>query len=153
MDTGSLVFAQLMAFLPRHDFNACPSLRRRPPAAGILLPRSVSPPRLRPTHLPRKPPRHRNVPPRRPAQALSRRLPRCHRPQHFGRRQSCSRLADLCRLRDLTIVLAGVSTSQLYPIPLRRVAVYDVERRRLVFLTNNFDLPAGTIAQLYQCRW
>lgn len=50
---------------------------------------------------------------------------------------------------DLTIVLAGVSPSQLYPIPLRRVAGYDVERRRrLVFLTNNFDRPAGTIAQL-----
>ena len=55
---------------------------------------------------------------------------------------------------DSTIVLAGVSTSQLYPVPLRRVALYDVERRRrLVFLTNNFDLAAGTIAQLYRCRW
>jgi hypothetical protein len=55
---------------------------------------------------------------------------------------------------DATIVLAGPSTSQLYPVPLRRVALYDVERgRRLVFLTNNFDLPAWTIAQLYRCRW
>jgi Domain of unknown function (DUF4372)/Transposase DDE domain len=55
---------------------------------------------------------------------------------------------------DATIVLAGPSTAQLYPVPLRRVALYDVERRRrLVFLTNNFDLPAWTIAQLYRCRW
>jgi len=55
---------------------------------------------------------------------------------------------------DATIVLAGVSTSKLYPTPLRRVAFYDDEhRRRLVFLTNNFDLPAWTITQLYRSRW
>lgn len=55
---------------------------------------------------------------------------------------------------DTTIVLTGPSTSQLYPVPLRRVALYDVERqRRLVFLTNNFDLSAWTITQLYRCRW
>jgi len=55
---------------------------------------------------------------------------------------------------DATIALAGVSTSKLYPTPLRRVAFYDDEhRRRLVFLTNNFDLPAWTITQLYRSRW
>lgn len=55
---------------------------------------------------------------------------------------------------DQTIVLQGVKTSHLYPAPLRRVAFYDSEHnRRLVFLTNNFDLPALTIAQLYRCRW
>jgi hypothetical protein len=55
---------------------------------------------------------------------------------------------------DQTIVLQGPKTSQLYPAPLRRVAFCDVEhQRRLVFLTNNFDLPALTIAQLYRCRW
>jgi len=55
---------------------------------------------------------------------------------------------------DQTIVLQGPKTSRLYPAPLRRVAFYDVEHeRRLVFLTNNFDLPALTIAQLYRCRW
>jgi hypothetical protein len=54
---------------------------------------------------------------------------------------------------DQTIVLQGVKTSHLYPAPLRRVAYYDAEHdRRLVFLTNNFDLPALTIAQLYRCR-
>ncbi len=55
---------------------------------------------------------------------------------------------------DQTIVLAGPKSSRLYPESLRRVAFYDVERkRRLVFLTNNFALPALTIARLYKCRW
>jgi Domain of unknown function (DUF4372)/Transposase DDE domain len=55
---------------------------------------------------------------------------------------------------DQTIVLAGPKTSRLYPTPLRRVAFYDVENdRRFVFLTNNFTLPALTIAKLYKCRW
>ncbi|GAG06636.1 unnamed protein product, partial [marine sediment metagenome] len=55
---------------------------------------------------------------------------------------------------DQTIVLQGLKTSHLYPTPLRRVAYYDAEHdRRLVFLTNNFELPALTIAQLYRCRW
>jgi hypothetical protein len=55
---------------------------------------------------------------------------------------------------DQTIVLQGVKTSHLYPAPLRRIAYYDAEHdRRLVFLTNNFELSALTIAQLYRCRW
>ncbi len=55
---------------------------------------------------------------------------------------------------DQTIVLAGPKSSRFYPDPLRRVAFYDAERkRRLVFLTNNFALPALTIARLYKCRW
>ena len=41
-----------------------------------------------------------------------------------------------------------------YPEHLRRIKFYDAEHdRHLVFLTNNFDLPALTIAQLYRCRW
>ena len=55
---------------------------------------------------------------------------------------------------DQTIVLAGPKSSWSYPDPLRRVAYYDTKhQRRLVFLTNNFTLPALTIARLYQCRW
>ncbi len=55
---------------------------------------------------------------------------------------------------DHTIVLAGPKSSGLYPDPLRRITFYDTEhQRRLVFLTNNFTLPAITIARLYQCRW
>lgn len=55
---------------------------------------------------------------------------------------------------DQTVVLAGPKSSRLYPDPLRRIAFYDAENeRRFVFLTNNFALPALTIAQLYKCRW
>ena len=37
---------------------------------------------------------------------------------------------------------------------MRRIKFYDAERdKHLVFLTNNFDLPALIIAQLYRCRW
>lgn len=55
---------------------------------------------------------------------------------------------------DQTIVLTGPKTSRLYPIPLRRVHYFDVEKQlRLIFLTNNFLLPGLCIAQLYRCRW
>jgi hypothetical protein len=55
---------------------------------------------------------------------------------------------------DQTIALAGPKTSRLYPDTLRRVSYYDAEHdRRFVFLTNNFTLPALTIANTYKCRW
>jgi transposase len=55
---------------------------------------------------------------------------------------------------DQTIRLAGVKSSQLYPAPLRRIAFFDAETQRLlVFLTNNFALPALSIAGLYKSRW
>jgi hypothetical protein len=55
---------------------------------------------------------------------------------------------------DQTIVLTGPKTSQEYPAPLRRISYVDAEtKKRFVFLTNNFTLPALTIAQLYKCRW
>lgn len=55
---------------------------------------------------------------------------------------------------DQTILLAGPKSSQLHPEPLRRVSFYDAEKgRRFVFLTNNFTLPALTIAALYKSRW
>ena len=54
---------------------------------------------------------------------------------------------------DQTIVLAGVKSSQSYPEALRRIHYYDIETgKRFVFLTNNFVLPALSIAQLYKCR-
>lgn len=55
---------------------------------------------------------------------------------------------------DSTILLRGPKTSTLYPDPLRRISYYaaDIDKR-FVFLTNNFALPALTIAQLYKCRW
>lgn len=55
---------------------------------------------------------------------------------------------------DQTIRLAGPKSSRLYPDLLRRVAYYDADHdRRFIFLTNNFALPALTIAGLYKCRW
>src|SRR5450631_333307 len=70
-------------------------------------------------------------------------------------RRSRRRVDKTTGLRsDQTIVLVGPKTSRLYPDPLRRVAFYDAEHdRRLVFLTNNFTLPALTIALIYKCRW
>jgi hypothetical protein len=55
---------------------------------------------------------------------------------------------------DQTIVLTGVRTALRYPDPLRRIHYYDAEKDlHLTFLTNNFLLPALTIAQLYRKRW
>ena len=45
-------------------------------------------------------------------------------------------------------------TSEAYPAALRRISYFDTEtEQRLVFLTNNFTLPALTIAQIYKYRW
>ena len=55
---------------------------------------------------------------------------------------------------DQTIALTATKANKDYPQHLRRIKFYDAEHdRHLVFLTNNFDLPALTIAQLYRCRW
>jgi len=55
---------------------------------------------------------------------------------------------------DQTIILTTHYPSKKYPEALRRIRFYDIERqKRLVFLTNNFDLPAVTIAKLYKSRW
>ena len=55
---------------------------------------------------------------------------------------------------DQTIQLTGPKTAQLYPDPLRRIHYFDAEKDlRLIFLTNNFLLPALTIADLYRARW
>jgi hypothetical protein len=55
---------------------------------------------------------------------------------------------------DHTVVLTSAVSAKHYPGPLRRVRYHDSEHdRTLVFLTNNFDLPALTIARLYKSRW
>ena len=55
---------------------------------------------------------------------------------------------------DQTIVLSGVHSKYDYPETMRRVVYRDAQTgRRYVFLTNNFVLPALTIAQLYKARW
>jgi hypothetical protein len=55
---------------------------------------------------------------------------------------------------DHIVWLALPRSIEHYPDRLRRVSYKDPENGKgLVFLTNNFDLPALTIAQLYKCRW
>jgi hypothetical protein len=55
---------------------------------------------------------------------------------------------------DQTVVLASLESASVYPDALRKVAYVDAETgKRLVFLTNNFALPAATIAAIYKQRW
>ena len=55
---------------------------------------------------------------------------------------------------DQTVVLASLESASVYPDALRKVAYVDAETgNRLVFLTNNFALPAATIAAIYKQRW
>src|ERR1019366_9345214 len=55
---------------------------------------------------------------------------------------------------DQTVILTSFASASVYPDPLRRVTYFDAEtNQRLKFLTNNFVLPALTIAQIYKCRW
>jgi hypothetical protein len=72
----------------------------------------------------------------------------------FTRRESRPTDRSTGLRSDQTIILVGPLTSQLYPDPLRRVHYRDLDTgKRFIFLTNNFDLPALTVAQLYKCRW
>ncbi len=55
---------------------------------------------------------------------------------------------------DQTIALTSIKANKGYPQHLRCIKFHDAEHDRdLVFLTNNFELPALTITQLYRCRW
>ena len=55
---------------------------------------------------------------------------------------------------DQTVILTAIESAKAYPETLRRVSFYDVENdKRLKFLTNNFVLPALTIAKIYKSRW
>jgi hypothetical protein len=55
---------------------------------------------------------------------------------------------------DQEVMLNGYYARKSYPEKLRRIRYFDAENnKRLVFLTNNFDLPALSITKLYRCRW
>jgi transposase len=55
---------------------------------------------------------------------------------------------------DQVIALVTKKSKKGYPERLRRVSYVDKERnKRLVFLTNNFDIPAKTVADVYKQRW
>jgi len=54
---------------------------------------------------------------------------------------------------DQTITLTVFYSKTGYPETLRRIRFKTEEGKTLVFLTNNFALPALTITELYRCRW
>jgi hypothetical protein len=55
---------------------------------------------------------------------------------------------------DQTVTLTGFYSQKGFPAPLRRIRFKDPETgKRLVFLSNNFALPALTITKLYRLRW
>ena len=55
---------------------------------------------------------------------------------------------------DQTVILVAGASAKVYPHPLQRVSYFDAAtNKRLKFLTNNFTLPALTIARIYKSRW
>ncbi|MFH1093675.1 MAG: IS4 family transposase, partial [Candidatus Omnitrophota bacterium] len=55
---------------------------------------------------------------------------------------------------DQMVTFVSFYPKKCYPEQLRRIKYYDIEKNKsLIFLTNNFTLPALTITQLYKCRW
>jgi hypothetical protein len=55
---------------------------------------------------------------------------------------------------DHIVILTAIDSATAYPEQLRRISYLDVATgKRFKFLTNNFTLPALTIAQIYKCRW
>ncbi len=55
---------------------------------------------------------------------------------------------------DHTVILSALHSAKAYPDALRRVSYQDLEtKKRFQFLTNNFTLPAITIARIYKSRW
>jgi DDE family transposase/uncharacterized protein DUF4372 len=72
----------------------------------------------------------------------------------FQRRHSTPIDKSLGLRSDQTVVLTGPVTSLRYPAPLRRISYYSQEMdKRFVFLTNDFFLPAFTVAEIYRRRW
>jgi hypothetical protein len=66
--------------------------------------------------------------------------------------QAVDRTTGICY--DQTIRLSNPKTAATYPMNLRRVKYEDPETGKLyIFITNNFTLPALTIAKLYKARW
>jgi len=55
---------------------------------------------------------------------------------------------------DQIVTLHGYYARKDYPERLRRIAYYDkIQNKKLIFLTNNFNLPALTITEIYHKRW
>jgi hypothetical protein len=72
----------------------------------------------------------------------------------FKRLESCAVDPSTGVRSDQIIWLSNPSSIEHYPDKLRRIHYVDAETdKSLVFLTNNFTLPAPTIALLYKGRW
>ena len=72
----------------------------------------------------------------------------------LNRRYSHAVPPDTGVTSDQTVVPGTAGSARNYPDTLRRIRFVDPEKgHRLIFLTNNFDLPALTVAQLYKSRW
>jgi hypothetical protein len=73
----------------------------------------------------------------------------------FRRLYSAPKMGKASGVRsDQTIKLNGINTKNDYPETLRRIRYYDtVSDRYFVYLTNNFQIPAEVVAELYKNRW
>jgi hypothetical protein len=79
---------------------------------------------------------------------------RAKRNLQFRRRYSHPVDKSTGLLCDQTVMLTVPRSAAGYPGPLRRIRYKDPETgKTLVFLSNNFTLPALTITELYRCRW
>jgi hypothetical protein len=73
---------------------------------------------------------------------------------HFKILQEVPSDAGAGVLCDQRILMTGRYTRCDYPAPIRRIEFRDARRdRTFIFLTNNFELRAAQIAQLYKSRW
>jgi hypothetical protein len=71
-------------------------------------------------------------------------------------RRICSRPTDRAGgvICDQTVALTIKVSAKRYPARLRRVRYRDPKTgKTLIFLTNNFEIPPKTVADLYRCRW
>jgi len=79
---------------------------------------------------------------------------RAKRNVHLRRRYSYPVVEGSGVISDHSVVLTTFESATAYPDALRRVRYHDAETdKKFAFLTNNFDLPAIVIAQLYKQRW
>jgi len=79
---------------------------------------------------------------------------RAKKNQQLARRYSYPVDKNTGLLCDQTVMLSGPLSKQKYPAPLRRIKFYDAKNdKQLIFLTNDFELPALIIALLYKSRW
>lgn len=61
---------------------------------------------------------------------------------------------DFCVLKDEKVLITYTVNGQEYQLENRRIAFWDEENKRLlVFMTNNMELDAVTIAAIYKYRW